>query len=145
MWTKNKYLHIYSYYFQCSCLNVLKLLWTIAKLGRSLSVMCLPLACYNVDSESCKARSPCYKVSNQLGHVETKMERCFRPSNHIRCLLPVNGYANAYLASLRISCSLRSTRLLGPSRREVDVLVKKYGVKKGRKHIWNMTFRSSGT
>lgn len=50
----NKYLHIYSYYFQCSCLNGLKLLWTIAKLGRSLSVMCLPLACYNVDSESCK-------------------------------------------------------------------------------------------
>lgn len=93
---------------ESSYLNVLKLLWTTAKLGRSLSVMCPPLACYNVGSESCKARSPCYKVSNHLGHVETKMERCFRPSNHIRCLLPFNGYVHAHLASLRISCSLRS-------------------------------------
>lgn len=41
--------------------------------------------------------------------------------------------------------STKSPPLFWPSRREVDVLMKKYAVKKGRKHVWNMTFRSSGT
>lgn len=86
--------------------------------------------------------------ATKIVEVKKQVLSCYKPQHRLSCLfyfLSEGTHKHAPYVITHFRFFTSSPPLRWPSRREVDVLMKKYGGKTGCKRAWNMAFRWNGT